>query len=589
MKMRLRGVGCCIALLACSSLSAATVWISSDDDLRDISVGPGDEVIWRNGTYFDQRINFNFSGSAGSPVVLRAETPGGVILKGESTIKFGGDYITVSGFHFTNGDDYFREIGSSVVQFRSNNGNRHAHHCRLTECAIIDMNSWEQDVDDDDDDGNTTELIFHSSKWIQIYGTNNRVDNCYFAQKKVRGALIIAEMVPQDGDSGTPYASFNHRIDHNFFGPNPVGWASNEFETIRLGTSDYANFNGNMVVENNYFYKCDGEIEVISNKSSNNTYRNNILIGCKGSLVMRHGDGCTVSGNIIMGMGVSSSGGIRLNGENHTVINNYVSGTRGDDLRAALVLRCAGGVTGEDEDGGYEQVRNALVAFNTFVDNTQSLNLGELGSKDNKLAPTLSTIANNIVLSTRGILVSWGRAPTSMDYQGNLLYGSSLGISSPGFMEVDPQLETNGFGMMGPGTTSPALGASSGVFAEIPQDIDGQGRPVSGADVGADEVLPSGHPLAPIDPTTVGPSWLQQDTPIEMVSADLSPLETLVFRFRQEGAVGLGAFGLQSLDSKNDNEWRSRPVLLDGPDGEGVFRCTVELDQGTSHLWRVVN
>ncbi len=576
-------------VLAATLLPAETVWISSDDDLRDINVGPGDEVIWQDGTYYDQRINFNFSGSAEAPVVLRAETPGGVILKGESFVKFGGDYITVSGFHFYNGDDYYREVGSSVVQFRSNNGNRHAHHCRLTECAIIDMNSWEQDVDDDDDDGNTTELIFHSSKWIQIYGTNNRVDHCYFAQKKVRGALIIAEMVPQDGESGTPYESFNHRIDHNFFGPNPVGWASNEFETIRLGTSDYSNFNGNMVVENNYFYKCDGEIEVISNKSSNNTYRNNILIACQGSLVIRHGDGCTVSGNIIMGKGISSTGGIRLNGENHTVINNYVSGTRGDDLRAALVLRCAGGVTGEDEDGGYEQVRNALIAFNTFYDNTQSMNLGELGGKDNNYPPTQSKIANNIVVSTRGTLVSWGRAPTSMTYEGNLLYGSSLGINSPGFIESDPELELNGFGMMSPGASSPALGASIGSYINILEDIDGESRPISNADVGADEVSPSGHPLAPMNPASVGPGWIRVDAPVEMVSVGLSPLEQLIFRFKQEGAVGLGAFGLQALDSEHDNEWKARPVLVDGPDGDGVYRCTVDVAGGSTHLWRVVN
>jgi len=41
-------------------------------------------------------------------------------------------------------------------------------------------------------------LFFHRSKWVQIYGTHNRVDHCTFAGKKVRGALFVTEMVPAD-------------------------------------------------------------------------------------------------------------------------------------------------------------------------------------------------------------------------------------------------------------------------------------------------------------------------------------------------------------------------------------------------------
>lgn len=126
----------------------------------------------------------------------------------------------------------------------------------------------------------------------------------------------------------------------------------NEFETIRLGASDYANFNGNPVVEYNHFYRCDGEIEIISNKSSNNTYRYNTIVESQGSIVRRHVDGCLVEGNVIIGNGVTNTGGIRHNGQDHVVRNNYVAGTRGSGLRSALTLRRAEGVLTGDTNGG---------------------------------------------------------------------------------------------------------------------------------------------------------------------------------------------------------------------------------------------
>ncbi len=516
-----RGMAACAALaiaaaaVLTSAGHAAEHFVSSDDDIRDLvdagSVQPGDTVIWLDGEYADQKINFNFMGTESERITLRPETPGGVTFRGESFIKFGGDYLTVDGFQFSNAGNYNQEVASSVIQFRANNGNRHAHYCRLTNCVISDMNSHEQDVDDDDDDGNTTEFIFHSSKWVQIYGTNNRVDHCHFEEKRVRGALIIFELIPQDGESGTPYAAYNHRIDNNSFGPIPVGFASNEFEAIRTGTSDYANFNCNSVIENNYLYQCDGEIEVISNKSSNNTIRNNTLVECQGSIVMRHGDNALVEGNIILANGVPNSGGIRLSGQDHVVRNNYISGTRGSGLRGGLVMRRAGGVSSGDTDGGYEQVRFCEVVHNTFVDNTQTFNLAEPGGGDNSLFPTGNTIANNILLSSQGTLVTNTSGLGTMTYADNIAFGSSLGFAGSGFTEVDPELSAASDGLFRPGTGSPVLDVANASHS-VSIDIDGDLRG-SPADIGADEFNPGIGTLAPLGFSDVGPAWLNSTGP----------------------------------------------------------------------------
>jgi poly(beta-D-mannuronate) lyase len=508
---------CFLSVLSLFPLSgwAAEHWINSDDELEDLFdqslVAPGDTIVWENGTYYDQRVYVNTSGTEEALVTLRAETPGGVMFKGESSIKFGGDYIVISGFYFYNGDDYDRDIPSSLVQFRSNNGNRHAHHCRLTECAFVDYNFWEVDSDDDDEDGDRTEKIWANSKWIQVYGTNNRVDHCHFSGKIVRGALLVVEMVPQDGDDGTPYASYAHRIDHNSFGPNPVGWSENEFETVRVGTSSYANFRGDIVVEHNRFFQCDGEIEVISNKSSYNTYRDNVLIGCKGSLVLRHGDHCVVERNIILGLGRAETGGIRLNGEGHRIRGNYVEGVRGTGLRGGITLRAAGRVTGADTNGGYEQVRDVEVVHNTLVDCAVSLHLCELGSKDNSHRPTDTVVANNLVVSERGPLVSWDVEPTGMTYAQNLLHGAATGVAGTGFVVADPQMEWRADYLQRPGGAGAAVAAADALYAYAGLDLDGEERPAEGADIGADEVSDTVLVQAPMSVGDVGPSWLTSE------------------------------------------------------------------------------
>ena len=57
----------------------------------------------------------------------------------------------------------------------------------------------------------------------------------------------------------------------------------------------------NTMVANNYFEKCNGEVEVISSKTNFNEFRNNIFYKCEGSLVMRHGNYCIIDGNYFIG------------------------------------------------------------------------------------------------------------------------------------------------------------------------------------------------------------------------------------------------------------------------------------------------
>ena len=98
-------------------------------------------------------------------------------------------------------------------------------------------------------------------KWISIYGISNRLDNCYFSGKTNMGATTVVGLTGQTNE-------FNRNvIRRNFFGHRPV-LGVNGGETIRIGVGAVSYVSAQTLVEENYFQHCDGEIEMISNKSS---------------------------------------------------------------------------------------------------------------------------------------------------------------------------------------------------------------------------------------------------------------------------------------------------------------------------------
>lgn len=158
-----------------------------------------------------------------------------------------------------------------MIEFRENSGNL-ARHCRLTNTAIEDYNPVSINTD---------------YKWVSLYGDSNRVDHCYFRNKRHSGTTLVVWL------NGIPNY---HRVDHNYFAYRPpLGF--NGGETIRIGTSEWSLTDSYTLVEYNYFEQCNGENEIISNKSGENTFRYNTFFDCYGTLTLRHGNRAKVYGN----------------------------------------------------------------------------------------------------------------------------------------------------------------------------------------------------------------------------------------------------------------------------------------------------
>ncbi|MBI2417708.1 MAG: T9SS type A sorting domain-containing protein [Ignavibacteriales bacterium] len=328
---------------------------------------------------------------------------------------------------------------------------------------------------------------------MSLYGNHNRVDHCYLKGKKNLGTTLVVWL-----DANPNY----HQIDSNHFGPRPE-LGVNGGETIRVGTSDWSLYNSYTTVEYNLFEECNGEIEAISNKSCGNIYRYNTFLSCQATLTLRHGSRCSVYGNFFFGNHKPNSGGIRIIGEDHLVYNNYIAGTSGGSFKSALTIM--NGIPNSPLSG-YYQVKRAVVAFNTLVDNVNNFNIGAYGDTSVSLPPLDCTIANNIISGTTSPLVLFNTQPVNMQWYGNIFHGVSPGFAT---MPVNNYLVNPNFasadsnGVIHLQSNSPAINKSIGTFSYVLTDIDGQNRDTI-KDSGCDEYSTAAPKIKPLKPGDVG-------------------------------------------------------------------------------------
>lgn len=436
----------------------------------------GDTLILANGTWTDADLMFEAAGTADKPITLRAESPGGVVLTGQSRLRFSGQHLVVDGLWFKDG----AAGKEDVIEFRTHS-TRLASNCRVTQCVITDFNPADQNVE---------------TRWVSLYGTSNRVDHCYFTGKQNKGTTLVVWV----GDGPN-----HHLIDRNHFGPR-ARLGKNGGETIRVGDSARSMENSRAVVEHNLFDRCNGEAEIVSNKSCENIYRHNTFVACEGALTLRHGNRCLVEGNFFLGREQKQTGGVRIIGEDHQVVNNYFADLRGDDEKAAICIM--NGVP-DSPLHKYFQVKRALIAFNTLVGCEENLTIGLAGEKAAQLAPEAVTIANNVITGRHAPLVRPLADLAGVAWAGNFFHGAEVGIPIvPGLLTIDPKLAKAGDDLWRPATGSPLAGAATGEFAAITTDIDGQPR-AGAKDAGSDQQSSGPVRNRPLTASDAGPTWLK--------------------------------------------------------------------------------
>lgn len=382
-------------------------------------LGPGDAIVLKNGIWQDFEVGFFAEGRAGKPVTLRAETPGKVILSGRSNLRLAGNHLVVAGLVFKNGYTPTQE----VISFRRD-GKQVANHARVTEVVIDDFNNPDRDAVD---------------YWVSLSGRNNRFDHSYLAGKRNQGVTMAVRLEGEDSQQN------HHRIDHNYFGPRPI-LGSNGGETLRVGTSTYSLTDSHTLIEDNYFDRCNGEVEIISIKSGKNIIRNNVFFESRGTVTLRHGNGNLVEGNVFFGNGVENTGGIRVINRDQTVRNNYLEGLTGTRFGSGFAI-----MNGRVDAplNRYSPVINAHIHNNSFID-VDHLQFGAGKDAERNAPPSDSRMEDNLVLHRAGKakLVFYDDM-RGIRFAGNVVQGVDAELPA-GFERAAPVLQRNAAGLLMP-------------------------------------------------------------------------------------------------------------------------------------------
>ncbi len=345
----IRKLSICIllSLFFLRKISAKVYRIGSEQEFKAVQslLIPGDEVVIKNGNYTDWSISINNKGTLVKPIIIQAEKQGMVIFSGNVTkpiFSVSGEYVFIKGINFK--DCVLTKTGVLIELATSNN-------CSISNCSFS---------------ANQVKAQFTPLVIISGNGSNNVVEGCGF----------ISNVDNQDVQVKITKDTYPKLtlIENNIFrDKNKVSWPNgNGGECVQVGQDPVllGNQKPETTVRKNRFIHCNGENEVISNKSSGNKYLNNYFEDNDGELVMRGGHDCIIADNTFKG----GTGGIRINGTGHQLINNKIDG-----IQTAIRLMY-GMAKGEDEIGFYIAASDCTIKNNTISNATTGILIGD--SKD---------------------------------------------------------------------------------------------------------------------------------------------------------------------------------------------------------------
>ncbi len=461
-----------LAFLLSNFVNAATINVSTIQALQTAcnNSNAGDIIILANGTYLDVYLDIN-----NNNITVKSQTPGGVVFSGYDDININGNYITFSGFQFTNGD-----IGSNYII------EVYGKHDILTQLNFSG---------------------YYAKKYIEIKaGTQyNEITYCNLEKKP---ADAIAGCTIQISTSATVpgYHKISYCTFKDYYG---IG-GDNGNEPIRIGLgAEYLN-KSRTIVDHCYFNNTGlGDSESVSVKCQENVIRFCTFTNQQNAMLcFRNGDNNVAYSNFFI-----YAGGIRVKEANNIFCyNNYFENSGvGSSADAVTYVYVAPLVPPTTANPRTLNLGNINFIHNTFY-NCGDIDLGGIGATNN-------TWANNIFQKNSGSIYTNPNAGTT--WAGNI-YQGTVGITIPsGMTSTNPFLVLNSDGFRGLSVNSPVNNANASypaildisVLDDDPNllfDISGQARPatVTLKDVGCDEFTTGATTNHPLTLSEVGPSYL---------------------------------------------------------------------------------
>lgn len=519
----------CVFLSAFVKAQTTYTTVAALQTAVNAAASTGGIFILKDGTYNNASFSFtSIKATASLPILIKSETVGGVVFTNDSKFNLTKcAYISVEGFNFNCAGT------NSLVKLSGCNNIRFTRNVfKLTTTAAV--------------------------KWFYIGGVyddlvypyinpshHNRIDHNIFQDKTLPGHYITV-----DGNNSVDQSQYD-LIDHNYFKNNSPR-AVNEQESIRVGWSDMSKSSGYTTIEYNLFENCDGDPEVVSIKSCDNIVRHNTFNGNYGTLSFRHGNRNRAEGNYFFGnnrpIGLAPdgttnlyTGGIRVYGTDHIIINNYFEGLNGTKWDAPITLTQGDVDQTSTSLSSHFRPERITIAYNTLVNNDQGIELGFTNNGTYNKGMLNITIANNLITGSKNSLVKIvdGKDPGSnVTWTNNLMYPTgaatmlSGGTTTTSFsaaqaVNENPNLVFDSAQGTWRSTANTPFYTNSSVVVNS-DDIDGQTRPTP-SNPGADQYSTDLASIRymPMSPATVGPNAYEANEPVPE-SLSLSAITSFV-------------------------------------------------------------
>ncbi len=504
-----------ICLFFISLHLCAQQYFTDPEDLAEAvnSSQNGGIFIVRNGTYNDFEASFEVVASENNRVIIKAETIGGVTLTGESHFVFKKSaFVTLEGF-VINGQGE-----ETLVKLEGCN------HIRISR-NVFELKTTE-----------SIKWVFVGGVWndntypFQYPSHHNKIDHNVFQNKETTGHYITIDGSFDNTNSNEVYYQSQYdTINYNYFknnGPRAV----NEQESIRIGWSEMSLSSGYTTVAHNLFENCDGDPEIVSVKSCDNIIKHNTFVASYGTLSLRHGNRNRVEGNYFFGnekpIGTSPAGstlytgGIRIYGTDHMIINNYMEGLNGTRWDAPITLTLGDAISGQSSSlSKHFRAERVTISYNTLVDNSHGIEIGY--DNNNNYTKKLKdiTVANNLITGSENSLVeivdSDNDQGNEITWLSNLMYptdnaillagASTTSFDASAVTNENPSLSFDSECNVWKTTSYTPLYENALSTGTVNQDIEGQERP-NISNPGADHYSLESVRYSPLSPEDVGPN-----------------------------------------------------------------------------------
>jgi hypothetical protein len=324
-------------------------------------VRAGDQVVLTDGTWRDADIRFSAQGETSRPIILRPQTPGGVVFAGSSSLRLWGTNLIAYGLEFRDGQV---DRDNFVVLQLGGGAERPCDGCIVDRVVIDNYNPAPARYDD------------LNSFYLILQGHNITVANSRFLHKNNVGTVVHAEQPQASGcaRAGARGGACSQRLTFtgNVLSDVSVGVRRHsgvaKIKLMEIGSGHTAARPAYTLIENNLFQHADGGTNTVVIKTSDVIVRDNRFVDNLGVLNLRSSNRTLVDGNLFDGSNRPGMGGVLVQGGSHWIVGN-----RFKNLSAPLnlyhypVSMSAGAYEDlADEQKDYARAKRIVVADNVF-------------------------------------------------------------------------------------------------------------------------------------------------------------------------------------------------------------------------------